>query len=135
MGMQLPFHPSTHLLDQLRTYLTNYRELPPLNREMPPLFLYLEILRYLHSQISHKAINVTIPVTLMESSSETLGTNELSQEEVRFWLSNLFPQGISYIQRKSKILYDLVTHYHPTQELDLSLLRQYTNIQIRAACR
>lgn len=116
----------TYLFEIFSLYVQKYRSLPKVDRKMPPLFLYLEIIRYLHATNMLDTDTEKYMDDVMKKCVDANWSNQLSVAEVKFWYANLFPWGFHYLQKKSKSHYDLVTQFKIGQELTLSDLKEYT---------
>jgi hypothetical protein len=119
-----------YLFECITRYFAKNECLPALDRSKPPLFLYLEIIRYLHSK---KVLDLQTQTVVDDIIQQAEGSweNQLTDAEVQFWYSNLFPWGYKYLQKKSKCHHNLVTYFRTGQTLTLPLLKEYTQTLLK----
>lgn len=114
-----------YVLDQLIHFYQHRHHFPILNREMPPYFMYLEILRFAYAQNHLTSESRKITEDLFEAEPDQLRP-VLTPAEITYWIDHLFPYGLNYLQKKSKLLYDLMS-YSLERNLDVTLLKEYTS--------
>ncbi|RYE26194.1 MAG: hypothetical protein EOP45_04125 [Sphingobacteriaceae bacterium] len=116
-SIQQPFE-DCFVVNQVMDYVKRYHELPSLNRDLPPLFIYLEILRLMYSE---NRLEMDIVAKLTPEQWK----NSLEATEVCYWIQILFPFGLQFLQKKTQVLHKLI-HYHPNEHLDILLFKRFT---------